>query len=115
MGQRVKSVYHCQVLGERGSGKSTFVRGLIGKEQVTWHDPSIADIPYYELACVQMVVVRRSGEGEEEEEEEEEEAVTIRSLPVAGSTVYLIVGSASRSITSCRHECCDLNHNQGML
>jgi Ras family protein T1 len=64
-GQKVKSVYHCQVLGERGGGKSTFVRGLIGREQVV-------------------------GQGEEEGEEEEE-AVTIRSLPVAGSTVYLIL------------------------
>ena len=33
-GERVKCVYHCQVLGGRGSGKTSFVRGLIGNEQV---------------------------------------------------------------------------------
>ena len=41
---------------------------------------------------MQMPRMIGQGEGEEEEEEEEEEAVTIRSLPIAGSTVYLIVG-----------------------
>ena len=49
------------------------------------------------MSGFQMVQV--VGQGEEEgEEEEEEEAVTIRSLPVAGSTVYLIVGSTRSEI-----------------
>ena len=42
-------------------------------------------------------LVQVVGQGEEEGEEEEE-AVTIRSLPVAGSTVYLIVGSTCSEI-----------------
>ena len=33
-GERKKTVYHCQVLGSKGSGRTTIVRGLIGKEQV---------------------------------------------------------------------------------
>ena len=38
------------------------------------------------------MVTEGGGEGEEEEEEEEEEdAVTVRSLTVAGSNVYLVV------------------------
>ena len=48
------------------------------------------------MSGFQMVQV--VGQGEEEGEEEEEEAVTIRSLPVAGSTVYLIVGSTRSEI-----------------
>ena len=37
-------------------------------------------------------------EGKEEEEEEEEEAVSVRSLTVAGSNVYLVVSSMEISI-----------------
>ena len=48
------------------------------------------------MSGFQMVQV--VGQGEEEGEEEEEEAVTIRSLPVGGSTVYLIVGSTRSEI-----------------
>ena len=47
------------------------------------------------------MVTEGGGEGEEEEdEEEEEEAVTVRSLPVAGSNVYLVVSEIT--ITSLR-------------
>ena len=37
------------------------------------------------------MVTEGGGEGEEDDEEEEEEAVTVRSLPVSGSNVYLVV------------------------
>ena len=44
------------------------------------------------------MVTEGGGEGEEDEEEEEE-AVTVRSLPVSGSNVYLVV-SGTIIITS---------------
>ena len=42
-------------------------------------------------------------EGREEEEEDEEEAVSVRSLTVAGSNVYLVV--SSKEICNIQKEC----------
>ena len=33
-----RSVYHCRVLGARGCGKTSFVRGLIGQSEVAAED-----------------------------------------------------------------------------
>ena len=33
-----RSVYHCRVLGGRGCGKTSFVRGLIGQSEVAAED-----------------------------------------------------------------------------
>lgn len=62
--QRNKLVYRCQVLGGKGCGKSSFVRGLVMKEQV----PVFVDM-------------------------EEGEAVTIKAitLPDSASPIYLVV------------------------
>ena len=67
LGQLKKSVYTCQVMGSRGCGKSSFVRGLIGK--------GLAPVP---------------------EELQVEEAMSIKSLtlPATPGPVYLLVGVA---------------------
>ena len=62
--QHSKIVYHCQVLGGKGCGKSSFVRGLVGKE--------MALVP---------------------EELQYEEAMSIKALTLPSSTspIYLLV------------------------
>lgn len=61
-----KSVYRCKVFGSRRSGKTTIVRGLVGKHQV-----------------------------QTTPDEEEMEAVSIKSLPIAGRQMHLILHEAS--------------------
>jgi len=67
LGQLKKSVYKCQVMGGRGCGKSSFVRGLVGK--------GLAPVP---------------------EELQVEEAMSVKSLtlPDVPGPVYLLVGVA---------------------
>ena len=64
LSQHTKLVYRCQVLGGKGCGKSSFIRGLVGKE--------MALVP---------------------EELQEEEAMSIKALTLPSSTspVYLLV------------------------
>lgn len=63
--QRDKLVYRCQILGGKGCGKSSFVRGLVGKQQA----PALLD------------------------QEELGEAVTVKAitLPDSTSPIYLVV------------------------
>ena len=67
MSQHKKTVYRCQVLGGKGCGKSSFVRGLVGK--------ALEEVP---------------------EEVQVEESMSIRSLtlPSSAAPVYLLVGLA---------------------
>ena len=46
-GDRQKSVFRCRVLGSKACGKSAFVRGLVGKEQV-W---PTATMPSHSFQC----------------------------------------------------------------
>lgn len=64
--ERNKLVYRCQVLGGKGCGKSSFVRGLVGKEQAS--------------AFTDM--------------DEIGDAVTVKAitLPDSTSPIYLVVG-----------------------
>ena len=41
--ERDKSVYRCRVLGSMECGKSSFVRGLVGKENVEPHADIVGD------------------------------------------------------------------------
>lgn len=63
--ERQKSVYRCRVLGSKNCGKTTFVRGLVGKEQS----------PYPDI--------------------EGEEAVSVKSLTLAESHIYLVLHESS--------------------
>ena len=82
--ERHKSVFRCCVFGSKNAGKTSFIRGLIGKDQVCGGNMQAYSLlnscPYTHIS---QTTVTNTGI---------EEAISIRLLEAASNKGYLVVG-----------------------